>query len=67
MEKYDRDQLETLQTHLFGVYNEAQKGTNEGFISDAEAGVIREFYAAFCLALDAYKSESGKFKKPSNI
>src|SRR5690606_19047158 len=49
MEKYDRDQLETLQTHLFGVYNEAQKGTNEGFISDAEAGVIREFYAAFCL------------------
>lgn len=66
MERYNRDQLETLQTHLFSVYNEAQKGTNEGFITDFEAGVIREFYAAFCLALDAYKSESGKFKNPTN-
>jgi len=66
MDHYDQQQLEFLQNHLQGVYSEAQKGSNEGFISDYEANVIREFYAAFCLALDAYKSESGKFKNETN-
>lgn len=66
LEKYDRQQIEALQTHLYGVFTDAQKGSSEGYISDYESGVIREFYAAFCLALDAYKSESGKFKNPTN-
>jgi tetratricopeptide (TPR) repeat protein len=65
LEKYDRQELETLQNHLTGVFKEAQKGSSEGFISEYETEVIREFYAAFCLALDAYKSESGKFKNPT--
>ncbi len=66
IEQYDTQQLETLQNHLFGVFTDAQKGSTEGFVSDLESGVIREFYSAFCLALDAYKSESGNFKNPIN-
>lgn len=62
LENYDRGELDTLQSHLTGVFKEAQRGNSEGFISEFETEVIREFYAAFCLALDAYKSESGKFK-----
>lgn len=62
MDKYDSNQLEYLQKHLRGMYSDAQRGSNEGLLSDFEANVIREFYAAFCLALDAYKSESGKFR-----
>ncbi len=62
MDAYNRNQLESLQSHLQGVYRDVQKGSNQGFISDNEAKIIREFYAAFCLALDSYKSESGKFK-----
>lgn len=65
LEKYDREELQLLQEHLTGMFKEAQKGNSEGFISEYETEVIREFYAAFCLALDAYKSESGKFKNPT--
>lgn len=65
LENYDRDELQMLQEHLTGMFKEAQKGNSEGFISEYETEVIREFYAAFCLALDAYKSESGKFKNPT--
>ena len=66
LENYDRQELDALQDHLTGIYRDAQKGNSEGFISEFESEVIREFYAAFCLALDSYKSESGKFKNPTN-
>lgn len=66
MDRYDQQQLKDLQDHLQGMYRDVQHGSNQGFLSDHEAGVIREFYAAFCLALDAYKSESGKFKNETN-
>lgn len=66
MDKYDTNQLEILQNHLRGMFTDVQKGSNEGLLSDSEANIIREFYAAFCLALDSYKSESGKFRNETN-
>ena len=66
MDQYDTGQLEVLQSHLRGMYSDVQKGSNEGLLSDSEANIIREFYAAFCLALDSYKSESGKFRNETN-
>ncbi len=65
LEKYDRQELEALQSHLNGMFKDAQRGSSEGFLTEFENEVIREFYAAFCLALDSYKSESGKFKGPT--
>jgi tetratricopeptide (TPR) repeat protein len=62
LSSYSEEQLQSLQSHLVSMFNEVQQGKQEGFLSDFEANVIREFYAAFCLALDSYKSESGKFK-----
>lgn len=62
LKDYTDDQLESLHNHLISMFNEVQAGSQEGILSDFEANVVREFYAAFCLALDSYKSESGKFK-----
>lgn len=50
--KYSREELETLRSHLVAMFEEVQKGVREGFCSDFEARVIREFYAAFCTAFD---------------
>jgi Flp pilus assembly protein TadD len=50
--QYSREELETLQAHLVSMFDEVQRGVHEGFCSEFEAHVIREFYAAFCTAFD---------------
>ncbi|MGI8906834.1 MAG: hypothetical protein ACR2IE_10125 [Candidatus Sumerlaeaceae bacterium] len=62
LKNYTEEQLESLHSHLINMFNEVQQGSQQGILSDFEANVVREFYAAFCLALDSYKSESGKYK-----
>lgn len=62
LKNYTDEQLESLHGHLINMFNEVQAGSQAGILSDFEANVVREFYAAFCLALDSYKSESGHFK-----
>lgn len=62
LKDYSDEQLASLHGHLINMFNEVQAGTQEGILSDFEANVVREFYAAFCLALDSYKTESGRFK-----
>jgi tetratricopeptide (TPR) repeat protein len=56
--KYSREELETLRHHLVAMYEEVQHGVREGFCSDFEAHVIREFYAAFCTAFDLINGPS---------
>lgn len=56
--KYSREELETLRSHLVAMFEEVQKGVREGFCSDFEAHVIREFYAAFCTAFDLVSGPS---------
>ncbi|MCX7626208.1 MAG: tetratricopeptide repeat protein [Candidatus Sumerlaeaceae bacterium] len=56
--KYSREELETLRLHLVAMFDEVQKGVREGFCSDFEARVIREFYAAFCTAFDLVSGPS---------
>lgn len=50
--KYSREEIDTLRGHLKSMFNDVQRGVREGFCSDFEARVIREFYAAFCIAYD---------------
>ncbi len=50
--KYSREELDTLRRHLVAMFDEVQRGVREGFCSEFEARVIREFYAAFCTAWD---------------
>ncbi len=52
LSQYSREELETLQSHLVSMFDEVQRGVREGFCSDFEARVIREFYAAFCTAFE---------------
>jgi hypothetical protein len=67
LRNYTDDQLESLHGHLINMFNEVQAGSQAGILSDFEANVVREFYAAFSLALDSYKSESGHFKTGSGF
>jgi tetratricopeptide (TPR) repeat protein len=47
------DQIESLYRHLVGMFQEVQEGVADGVLSEFEGRVIREFYAAFCLAMDS--------------
>ncbi len=62
LSKYTDEQLESLHEHLVNMHNEVTHGYKEGFMSEFETNTVREFYAAFSLALDSFKSRSGKYK-----
>ncbi|MBX7245970.1 MAG: tetratricopeptide repeat protein [Candidatus Sumerlaeaceae bacterium] len=47
------DELEALHAHLVGMFKDIQDSSRANVLSDFEYTVVREFYAAFCLALDA--------------
>lgn len=49
------DELASLHQHIINMFNDVQRGFKEGLMSEFEVNVIREFYAAFCIALDAKK------------
>ena len=48
------EELESLQAHVKGMLNDVQQGFKDGHMSEWEVQVVREFYAAFCLALDEH-------------
>jgi tetratricopeptide (TPR) repeat protein len=52
------EELESLRAHILGMFSDVQHGFREGTLSEFEANVIREFYAAFCLAFDSYQAEA---------
>jgi len=56
--RYSREELETVRSHLVAMFEEVQRGVREGFCSEFEARVIREFFAAFCIAFDLVGSSS---------
>ncbi len=62
LSKYSDEQLESLHLHLVNMHNEVTHGYKEGFMSEFETNTVREFYAAFSLALDSFKSQSGQYK-----
>jgi tetratricopeptide (TPR) repeat protein len=53
------EELESLQAHVKGMLNDVQEGFKDGHMSEWEVHVVREFYAAFCLALDEHVHSSG--------
>ncbi len=50
------DQIDSLYHHLVTMFNDAQEGAEKGVLSEFEAKVVREFYAAFCLAMDSLRT-----------
>ena len=53
LENRSPDQIESLYQHLVGMFHDVQEGVEDGVLSEFEGRVIREFYAAFCLAMDS--------------
>jgi tetratricopeptide (TPR) repeat protein len=50
------DEMNSLHQHLVSMFNDVQHGFREGNLSEFEANVLREFYAAFCLAFDSTRT-----------
>lgn len=58
LEGRTEEQIESLYQHLVSMFNESQEGVQEGLLSEFEGKVVREFYAAFCLAVDTMRRSS---------
>jgi tetratricopeptide (TPR) repeat protein len=58
LENRSREELASLRHHIVGMFDEVQTGVREGFCSDFEARVVREFYAAFCIAMEISSSSA---------
>lgn len=58
LEGRSEDELDSLHQHLVTMFNDVQHGFREGSLSEFEVNVVREFYAAFCLALDSYRGSA---------
>lgn len=59
--EYSDKQLNSLKEQMGFMMQEVEEGSDEGFVSDFESKTIKEFYAAFCKAVELYQSESRKF------
>ena len=55
LEGRSEEEIESLYQHLVTMFNESQEGVEEGLLSEFEGKVVREFYAAFCLAMDTMR------------
>ncbi|MCX7717352.1 MAG: tetratricopeptide repeat protein [Candidatus Sumerlaeaceae bacterium] len=52
------EEIESLYQHLVSMFRDVQQSAKDGTISEFEAGVLLEFYAAFCLAFDSYRAST---------
>lgn len=58
MTDYSASKIKQLQSHMSTMFEEAEKVSGDGILTEFESKVIKEFYAAFCKALEIYKTES---------
>lgn len=48
-------QLEKMRQQLVGMFTDVRKGYDAGVLSDWEMKIIKEFYKAFCVAVDQHR------------
>jgi tetratricopeptide (TPR) repeat protein len=52
------EEIESLYQHLVAMFRDVQQSAKEGTLSEFEASVLLEFYAAFCLAFDSHRASA---------
>lgn len=55
MRELSPEQLEKMRQQLIGMFNEVRKTYEDGFVSEWEMKTIRDFYKAFCVAVDQHR------------
>lgn len=49
------DQLEKMRQQLIGMFTDVRKSYEDGLLSDWEMRTIKDFYKAFCVAVDMHR------------
>lgn len=53
----DKERLISLHKHLVNMFSDVEKTYKGGLLEDWQLKVVKEFYKAFCIALEQYKKE----------
>ena len=56
MKDLDSEHLEAMRLQLVSMFTDVRKSYEEGDLSDWEMRAIKEFYKAFCVAVDLHRS-----------
>jgi Flp pilus assembly protein TadD len=55
----DKEHIAALHKHLVNMFSEVQQTYEGGLLEKWELKTVKEFYKAFCIALEQYKKEQG--------
>ncbi len=55
----DKQHLVSLHKHLVNMFSEVKQTYEGGLLEKWELKIVKEFYKAFCIALEQYKKEQG--------
>lgn len=55
MKELAPEQLEKMRQQLIGMFTDVRKTYEDGLLSEWEMGIIRDFYKAFCVAVDQHR------------
>jgi tetratricopeptide (TPR) repeat protein len=58
MMELDSEQLEAMRQQLVSMFTEVRKSYEEGALADWEMRTIKEFYKAFCVAVDVHRNRA---------
>ena len=53
------DQLEKMRQQLVGMFTDVRKGYEQGLMNEWEMSAVKDFYKAFCIAVDLHRSQQG--------
>ncbi len=53
------DQLEKMRQQLISMFTDVRKTYEEGLLSEWEMRTIKDFYKAFCVAVDQHRKNQG--------
>ncbi|MDX1973650.1 MAG: hypothetical protein SFY68_14060 [Candidatus Sumerlaeia bacterium] len=56
------DQLEKMRQQLISMFTDVRKTYEEGLLSEWEMRTIKDFYKAFCVAVDQHRKNTGSLR-----
>jgi hypothetical protein len=59
MRDLNGEQLERMRQQLISMFTEVRKTYEDGLLSDWEMRTIKDFYKAFCMAVDQHRRSAG--------
>ncbi len=57
MKDLTNDQIEAMRLQLLAMFNDVRKTYEDGLLSDWEMRTVKDFYKAFCVAMDLHKKQ----------